>query len=215
MNHYLGISPIITGHGPHGPLNQKVTLSCKTLDFYFKLLLLLEIMKHSQSIMQHCPRTTEVCRFPNFTSEAGSPFVLKLPTPPHLQLYQVSWASLDKSTCNIQHTHKLWGLCEAVWSVTQSSACCNLLIYTTSIHEKKLLIYFTLLLSPQLSLADRDGTLPHWMVFRRETSSLAGLALTEDCGIYHLKVFVIGEQHAAYFYLHILNRTVTDKDSAR
>lgn len=54
------------------------------------------------------------------------------------------------------------------------------------------------------------------MVFRQQRSSLAGLALTEDCGIYHLKVSVIGgEQCPAYFYLHILNRTVTDKDPAR
>ncbi|XP_044041411.1 uncharacterized protein LOC122870992 isoform X2 [Siniperca chuatsi] len=140
-----------------GPFNRKITLSCKTLDFYLKVLLLLENVKHNQSLMQHCPITTEVGGFPNFTSEAGSPFFFKLPIP------------------------------------------------ATPGHTKRY----------QLSLADGDSTLPHWMVFWRQTSCLAGLALTEDCGIYHFKVSVIGEQRAAYFYLHILNRTVADKNPAR
>ncbi|KAM7367084.1 hypothetical protein PAMP_015009 [Pampus punctatissimus] len=67
----------------------------------------------------------------------------------------------------------------------------------------------------QLSRADEDSTLPHWMVFGHQTSSLAGLALAEDCGIYHLKVFLSSKDCAIYFYLHILNGTVTDKDPAR
>eukprot|EP00064_Thunnus_orientalis_P007596 superscaffoldBa00000854_g7618 len=67
----------------------------------------------------------------------------------------------------------------------------------------------------QLSQADGDNPLPHWMVFRHQTSSLAGLALAEDCGIYRLKVFVTSEECATYFYLHILNGTMTDKDPAR
>nr|XP_008301174.1 PREDICTED: uncharacterized protein LOC103373134 [Stegastes partitus] len=90
--------------------------------------------------------------FPNFTSEAGSPFFFRLPIP-------------------AGHT--------------------------------------------QLSLADGDSTLPHWIVFRQQTSSLAGLALTEDCGIYHLEVSITGERCTAHFYLHILNRTVTDKNPQR
>ncbi|GLD63064.1 uncharacterized protein AKAME5_001471700 [Lates japonicus] len=133
------------------PFNQK------TLDFYLRLLLLLWNVMHSQSFMQHCPVRTAVGGFPNFTSEAGSPFSFKLPLPAtlgHMQHYQ-------------------------------------------------------------LSLVDGDGTLPHWMVFGQQSLSLVGLALTEDCGIYHLTVSVTGEKCAAFFYLNILNKTLTDKDPAR
>ncbi|XP_069012854.1 uncharacterized protein [Embiotoca jacksoni] len=64
----------------------------------------------------------------------------------------------------------------------------------------------------QLSLAAGDGILPRWMAFERQTSSLAGLALAEECGIFHLKVSVTGKKCTAHFYLHILNVTVTNKD---
>lgn len=76
-----------------GPSNQKITLSCKILDFYLKLLLLLEHVKHSQSLFQRCPITTEVGAFPKFTSEAGTPFFFKLPISAavgQMQRYQVS-----------------------------------------------------------------------------------------------------------------------------
>ncbi|KAL7371130.1 hypothetical protein ABVT39_019778 [Epinephelus coioides] len=142
-----------------GPSYPKITLSCKTLDVYLKLVLLLlqQGVKRNQSLMQHCPITTELGRLPNFSSQAGSAFFFKLPI-----------------------------------SATQG-------------HTRR----------HKLSLADGDRTLPHWMVFRQQISTLAGLALTEDCGIYHLKVSDIEEQCAAYFCLHILNRTLTDKDQAR
>ncbi|XP_050933828.1 uncharacterized protein LOC127138954 [Lates calcarifer] len=133
------------------PFNQK------TLDFYFRLLLLLRNVMHSQSFMQHCPVRTAGSGFPNFTSEAGSPFSFKLPLP-----------------ATLGHTQHY-----------------------------------------QLSLVDGDGTLPHWMVFGQQSRSLSGLALTEDCGIYHLTVSVTGEKCAAFFYLNILNKTLTDKDPAR
>lgn len=66
----------------------------------------------------------------------------------------------------------------------------------------------------QLSLAEVDGPLPHWIVFQQQTHSLAGLALFKDCGTYQLKVSNTEEQCVGQFYLHILNRMVTDKMSA-
>lgn len=71
----------------------KISLSRKTLDLYLKLMLLLKVAKLNQSFMRHCPVATEVCRFPNFTSEAGSPFSFKLPiftTPGRTRHSQVS-----------------------------------------------------------------------------------------------------------------------------
>uniref|UniRef100_A0A3Q1F3U5 Uncharacterized LOC110967438 n=1 Tax=Acanthochromis polyacanthus TaxID=80966 RepID=A0A3Q1F3U5_9TELE len=135
-----------------GPFNPKTILSLKTLGFFLKLLLLLQNVIHNQSLMQHCLIRTEADGFPNFTSEAGSPFFFRLPVP-------------------AGHT--------------------------------------------QLSLADGDATLPHWMVFRKQSNRLAGLALTEDCGIYRLKVSVTGERCTAHFHLHILNRTGTNRNPVR
>ncbi|XP_028287065.1 uncharacterized protein LOC114452117 isoform X2 [Parambassis ranga] len=63
----------------------------------------------------------------------------------------------------------------------------------------------------QLSLAEVDGPLPHWMVFQQQTHSLAGLALPVDCGTYQLKVSNTEEDCVGHFYLHILNRMVTDE----
>lgn len=71
----------------------KSILSPNTLDLYLKLLLLLQNVIHNQSLMQHCDLKTDVGRFPNFTSKAGSAFIFRLPVPAsqgHVQHYQVS-----------------------------------------------------------------------------------------------------------------------------
>nr|XP_019947919.1 PREDICTED: uncharacterized protein LOC109632858 isoform X1 [Paralichthys olivaceus]XP_019947920.1 PREDICTED: uncharacterized protein LOC109632858 isoform X1 [Paralichthys olivaceus] len=139
------------------PVKHTCPFNQKPLDFYLKLLLLLRNVVHNQSFMQHCPIRSEDGGFPNFTSEAGSPFLLKLPLP----------ATLGR----MDHY--------------------------------------------ELTLADGDSTLPHWMMFERQSNTLAGLALTEDCGIYRLKVSVTGEMCAECFYLHIRNKPMTDRDPAR
>ncbi|KAG7496234.1 zinc finger protein 768-like [Solea senegalensis] len=141
------------------PVKQHSTFKQKPLDVYLGLLLLLLLknVMHNQSLMPHCHARTDDGSFPNFTSDPGSPFFFKVPSPETLGLKQ---------------------------------------------HY-------------QLTLADGGSTLPHWMVFKQQSHTLAGLALLEDCGMYHLKVSVTVEQCVGHFYLHILNKTMSGESQAR